>query len=105
MEFVPLTYEVGEYTGNNWLVASVNFGTQPNGDELTGHITTNHVHASELFYNDPEDELRLWSSSHDLLRACKKFFEATKAIEEPSAAMKIAIACAESAIKKATVEK
>jgi hypothetical protein len=60
-----------EYTGDDWLIAVVEFGTQPNGKNLRGYITTDHVPASEIVYGDPEADLRLWSAASALLEAAQ----------------------------------
>lgn len=60
---LPLTY-CREYDGENWLLAVVDFG--PN-DEQTEQIrwciTTDHVHASEADFGEPEDDVRLWAAA------------------------------------------
>lgn len=41
-------HENGEYTGKDWLIASIYFGTSGiDSKEHVIHITTDHVHASE----------------------------------------------------------
>jgi len=67
----PLTYEMGNDSGKNWLVATVEFGRQPDGSEAWGSITTDHVQGSRLVYGDPEADMRLWSAAPDLLAACE----------------------------------
>ena len=66
----PLTYEIGEYTGKNWLIATVvDYGGS------CGCITTDHVHASEFVLGDFEADLRLWAAAPELLAACKLAIE------------------------------
>lgn len=59
----PLTYEVGEYTGKDWLVAVVEFAR---GGE--GAITTEYVPASAYVRGDVEANLCLWSTAPELYR-------------------------------------
>lgn len=61
----PLTYE-REASGENWHVATVEFGLF---SAETFYITTDHVHASEVSYGEPEDDVRLWCAARDLLAA------------------------------------
>lgn len=63
---VPLTYET-EYSGTNWLLAVVDFGVQPDDKRVRGYITSDHVHASELVYGDPEADMKLWCASPKIL--------------------------------------
>lgn len=45
----PWAIEVGHYYGKNWLVGSIWYGTDAEDDkDYWVHITTDHVHASQL---------------------------------------------------------
>lgn len=69
----PLTYEVGPSTGNNWQVAQINRGPNPETGELEiGRIVTDGVHASELVFGDFEADLRMWSASTRLYEALRR---------------------------------
>ena len=59
----PLTYEMDTYSGDNWLVAIVEFGRQPDGSIVHAYITTDGVQASRLEFGDPEADLRLWTAA------------------------------------------
>ena len=68
----PLTYELSnEFSGDNWLVASVDFGDVEDDDgpfrHIEGFITKDYVRASDFDLGDPEADLRLWSKSPELL--------------------------------------
>jgi len=68
----PLTYELSnEFSGDNWLVASVDFGDVEDDDgpfrHIEGFITTDCVRPSDFDLGDPEADLRLWSKSPELL--------------------------------------
>lgn len=45
----PWTFENGEYSGKNWMIGSLFCGADDVGDGWTVHITTDHVHASQLY--------------------------------------------------------
>lgn len=68
----PQTFEVNDYSGENWLIAVVDFGRVIREDgskeDVTAFITTDHVHASELEYGEPEADLRLWTHARELLK-------------------------------------
>lgn len=64
-----LTYEMGQYSGRNWMIAAVTFATET-GQE-TGYITADQVHIDEFEQGTPEADLRLWAASPALLNACK----------------------------------
>ncbi len=45
----PWTHEIGEYSGDNWLIGSLYLGTGLDNNTHTVHVTTDHIHASELW--------------------------------------------------------
>lgn len=44
----PWTSETGGYSGNNWLIGSLYLGRGYDNKDHWIHITTDHVHASEV---------------------------------------------------------
>jgi hypothetical protein len=84
---VALTYEMDQYSGNNWLLAVVEIGT--NDGDRKGFITSDHVHIDEYTPGDPEADVRLWAASPRLLAAMKMGIPGT-AIDGPDLLFKVA---------------
>ena len=92
-----LTYEMGEYTGENWLLATVDFGTDDEDNDIIGYIVTDNVHASDFEMGDPEADLRLWAASPVLYQACKL---ALKHIDTTTEEGRLAVLKIEAAIRR-----
>jgi len=68
----PWLIEEGEYTGNNWLVGTLFVGNdRETGDDIFVHITTDHIHASQLGYTRALDDARLIAAAPQLLEALR----------------------------------
>jgi hypothetical protein len=99
---LPLTYQ-REYDGENWLLAEIDFGPDDDGGQQTRWcITTDHVHASEADFGEPEADVRLWAASPYLLEACERMVRTFTC--GASAAEMMAIRDAEAAIAQAKGE-
>lgn len=73
---IPLAYQMNKYNGEDWLLAVVEFGEVQAGEDtfesVTGYITTDHVHASDVQFGSPEADLRLWTAAPGLLQAARE---------------------------------
>lgn len=73
----PWTIEEGEYTGSNWLIGTLFVGTdRETDDDIFVHITTDHIHASQLGYTRALDDARLIAAAPRLLEVCKMAYAA-----------------------------
>lgn len=51
----PWIVEAGNYSGNDWLIGSIYLGTGNDMKNYSVHITTDHVHASQVGGGAAED--------------------------------------------------
>lgn len=93
----PLTYE-REASGENWHVATVEFGLMATE---TFFITTDHVHASEVDYGEPEDDVRLWCAARELLTALTDLIALGQYVQTPRGDIRNRYASAEQRAREA----
>ncbi len=92
----------GRYTGDDWLIASVYVGaSMKDNKEWMVHITTNHLHASEMGPADAKEDARLIASAPDLLAACKALVQFLDKGDYRSNQMTDIVNAARAAIEKA----
>ena len=69
----PWIIEEGKYSGNNWLIGSMFLGYSVQEDKnIYIHITTDHIHASQLGSTDVMDDLHLIAAAPELLEALEQ---------------------------------
>jgi hypothetical protein len=65
----PWIHEAGKYSGDNWLVGSILLGSGYDNQDHWVHLTTDHIHASELSGDGAEADALFIAASREAVPA------------------------------------